>query len=232
MVVLIKKYFKNNIKIITPLKWGWIKNNYKITVTNCGFKGNCKTTVCNCGFKETSFKTAVSNCGSNRNYKTTVCNYDFKEISISFKTTITNGDFLYLKSMWCLRGQRRLLWQIFSNGYYSYHFFLQINYFDLKLGEGGGDTWQGLSEWWRIKKRWREVDERWWWMECDGRSMLTKYWIFNRFGLFLSPSPPLGHVSYCGPPKTISRQFTPRSYVRIGERHEGNSRLILIVIHL
>ena len=25
MVVLIKKYFKNNIKIITPLKWGRLK---------------------------------------------------------------------------------------------------------------------------------------------------------------------------------------------------------------
>ena len=37
MVVLIKKYFKNNIKIITPLKWGWIKNNYKTTFTNYGF---------------------------------------------------------------------------------------------------------------------------------------------------------------------------------------------------
>ena len=59
MVVLIKKYFKNDIKIITPLKWGWIKNNYKTTVTNRGFKGNCKITVCNCGFKDTSFKTIV-----------------------------------------------------------------------------------------------------------------------------------------------------------------------------
>ena len=73
MVVLIKKYFKNNIKIITPLKWGQIKNN-------------CKTTVCNCGFKETSFKTVVNNYGSKRNCKTTVCNCGFKEISVSFKT--------------------------------------------------------------------------------------------------------------------------------------------------
>ena len=30
MVVLIKKYFKNNIKIITPLKWERIKNNCKV----------------------------------------------------------------------------------------------------------------------------------------------------------------------------------------------------------
>ena len=79
-----------------------IKNNYKTTVTNCDFKGNCKTTVCNCSFKDTSFKTTVSNCGSKRNCKITVCNYGFKEISISFKTTVTNDGFLYLKSMWIL----------------------------------------------------------------------------------------------------------------------------------
>ena len=90
MVVLIKKkYFKNNIKIITPLKWGRIKNNCKTTISNYGFKGNCKTTVCNCGFKETSFKTAVSNCGSKINCKTIVCNYGFKEIFVSSKTTVT-----------------------------------------------------------------------------------------------------------------------------------------------
>ena len=75
MVVLIKKKFKNNIKIITPLKWGRIKNN-------------CKTTV--------------SNCGSDRNYKTTVCNCGFKDISVSFKTIVTNSSFLHLKSMWML----------------------------------------------------------------------------------------------------------------------------------
>ena len=89
MIVLIKKNFKNNIQSITPLKWGRNKNN-------------CKTTVSNCGFKETSFKTAVSNCGSKRNCKTIVCNCGFKEISVSFKTTVTNGGFLHLKSMWML----------------------------------------------------------------------------------------------------------------------------------
>ena len=71
MVILIKKYFKNNIKITTPLKQTWIKNNYKTTVTNYGFKGNCKTTVCNCGFKD---------------------------IFVTFKTTVTNGGFLHLKN--------------------------------------------------------------------------------------------------------------------------------------
>ena len=33
-----KKYFKNNIKITILLKRMWIKNNFEITVTNCGFK--------------------------------------------------------------------------------------------------------------------------------------------------------------------------------------------------
>ena len=59
MVVLIKKYFKNNIKITILLKHVWIKNNCKTTVTNCGFKGNYKTMVCNYGFKDISFKTIV-----------------------------------------------------------------------------------------------------------------------------------------------------------------------------
>ena len=65
MVVLIKKYFKNNIKITIPLKYVQIKNNCKTTVCNCGFKGNCKTTVCNCGFKDisTTFKITVTNSG-------------------------------------------------------------------------------------------------------------------------------------------------------------------------
>ena len=52
-----KEYFKNNIKITILLKWVWIKNNFEITVTNCGFKDIFKT----------------------------------------FKTIVTNGDFLYLK---------------------------------------------------------------------------------------------------------------------------------------
>ena len=79
-----------------------IKNNCKITVSNYGFKGNCKTTVCNYGFKDTSFKTTISNYGSKRNCKTTVCNCGFKDISVSFKTIVTNGGFLHLKSMWML----------------------------------------------------------------------------------------------------------------------------------
>ena len=43
------------------------------------------------------------------NFETTVTNYGFKDIFKTFKTTITNGDFLYLKiknkknkSMWML----------------------------------------------------------------------------------------------------------------------------------
>ena len=36
MIIMIKKYFKNNIKIIIPLKHGWTKNNFETTVTNCG----------------------------------------------------------------------------------------------------------------------------------------------------------------------------------------------------
>ena len=58
----------------------WIKNNCKIIIINYDFKGNCKTTVCNCGFKD---------------------------ISITFKTTVTNCDFLHLKNKipcGCLRG--------------------------------------------------------------------------------------------------------------------------------
>ena len=39
------------IKNILPLKWRWIKNNFKTTVTNCGFKENCKIIICNCIFK-------------------------------------------------------------------------------------------------------------------------------------------------------------------------------------
>ena len=60
-----KKYFKNNIKIIIPLKHGWTKNNFKTTVTNYDSKENCKTTVINCGFKDIyeTFKTTVTNDG-------------------------------------------------------------------------------------------------------------------------------------------------------------------------
>ena len=72
----------------------------KSIVTNCDFKGNCKITVYNCGFKDTSFKTTVSICGSKRDCKTIIYNCGFKKISVSFKTTVTNGDFLHLKSMW------------------------------------------------------------------------------------------------------------------------------------
>ena len=65
MVIMIKKYFKNNIKIIIALKRRWIKNNFETTITNCGFKKNCKTTVANCGFKDIfeTFKTTVTNDG-------------------------------------------------------------------------------------------------------------------------------------------------------------------------
>ena len=68
MVIMIKKYFKNNIKIIILLKRVWIKNNFETTVTNCGFKENSKATVCDCGFND---------------------------ISETFKTIVTNGGFLY-----------------------------------------------------------------------------------------------------------------------------------------
>ena len=74
---MIKKYFKNNAKIIIPLKHGWIKNNFETIVTNCAFKENCKTTVTDCGFKD---------------------------ISGTFKTTVTNDGFTHLKKkiMWML----------------------------------------------------------------------------------------------------------------------------------
>ena len=87
-----KKYFKNNIKIIIPLKHGWTKNNFKTTVTNCGFKENCKTTV-------------------------------------------TNGGFIHLQKIYvdAYVDAKRLIWQIFWDGYYSYHFFLPMDYFGLKL---------------------------------------------------------------------------------------------------
>ena len=48
-----KEYFKNNIKITILLKRTWIKNNFEITITNCGFKDvfkNFKTTVTNGDF--------------------------------------------------------------------------------------------------------------------------------------------------------------------------------------
>ena len=56
MIILIKKYFKNNIKITTSFKQVWNKNNCKTTITKCGFMENCKTTVCNCGFKDIFLK--------------------------------------------------------------------------------------------------------------------------------------------------------------------------------
>ena len=68
MVIMIKKYFKNNIKIAIPLKRKWIKNNFETIVTNCGFKKNCKTI----------------------DY-----DYDFKDISTIFKITFTNSNFLH-----------------------------------------------------------------------------------------------------------------------------------------
>ena len=63
MVIMIKKYFKNNIKIIILLKHEWTKNNFETTIINCGSKENCKTTVNDCGFKDIykNFKTTVTN---------------------------------------------------------------------------------------------------------------------------------------------------------------------------
>ena len=65
MVIMIKKYFKNNIKIIILLKHEWTKNNFETIVTNCGFKKNCKITVINCDFKDIyeTFKITIINYG-------------------------------------------------------------------------------------------------------------------------------------------------------------------------
>ena len=52
MVIMIKKYFKNNIKIIILLKHEWTKNNFETTVNNYGFKKNCKIIIINCGIKD------------------------------------------------------------------------------------------------------------------------------------------------------------------------------------
>ena len=67
---MIKKYFKNKIKIIIPLKHRWIKNNFEITVINRSSKKNCKIIICNC---------------------------DFNDIFETFKTIVINSGFLYLK---------------------------------------------------------------------------------------------------------------------------------------
>ena len=99
MIIMIKKYFKNNIKIIIPLKHGWTKNNFETAVTNCGFKENCKTTVTDCGFKD---------------------------IYETFKTTVINGGFIHLEKKIYVdtyMDAKRLVWQIFWDWYYSYHFF-------------------------------------------------------------------------------------------------------------
>ena len=74
MVIMIKKYFKNNIKIIILLKHVWTINNFKTAVTNSGSKENCNTTVIDCGFKD---------------------------IYETFKTTVTNGGFTHLKKNPC-----------------------------------------------------------------------------------------------------------------------------------
>ena len=83
MVIMIKKYFKNNAKIIIPLKHGWIKNNFETIVTNCAFKENCKTTVTDCGFKD---------------------------IYETFKITVTDYGFTHLKKnpYRCLRGCKKI----------------------------------------------------------------------------------------------------------------------------
>ena len=57
MVIMINNILKIILKSQILLKWTWIKNNFEITITNCGFKDIFKT----------------------------------------FKTTVTNGDFLYFK---------------------------------------------------------------------------------------------------------------------------------------
>ena len=70
MVIMVKKYFKNNIKIIILLKHGWTKNNFETTITDCDFKENYKITITNC---------------------------DFKNIYETFKITVINDGFTYLK---------------------------------------------------------------------------------------------------------------------------------------
>ena len=70
MIIMIKKYFINNIKITILLKRAYIKNNFETTDINNGFKENCKITIINC---------------------------DFKDISKTFKTTVINSGFLHLK---------------------------------------------------------------------------------------------------------------------------------------
>ena len=81
MVIMIKKYFKNNIKIIILLKYGWTKNNFETIVINCGFKKNCKITVTNCGFKNI-YET----------FKITVIIYSF-----TYLKKFINYSFTYLK---------------------------------------------------------------------------------------------------------------------------------------
>ena len=105
---MIKKYFKNNSKIIILLKYEWIKNNFETTVTNCGYKENCKTTVTDCGFKD---------------------------IYETFKTTVTNGSFTHLKknSYKYLRGYKKisltniLRWVLFLPFFFYQWIILNLN---------------------------------------------------------------------------------------------------------
>ena len=98
MIIMIKKYFKNNIKIIILLKHRWTKNNFETTVSNCGSKENWKTTVTDCGFKD---------------------------IYETFKITVTDDGFTLKKKIHidAYVNAKRLVWQILWNGYYYYHFF-------------------------------------------------------------------------------------------------------------
>ena len=84
MIIMIKKYFKNNIKIIILLKYGWTKNNFEITITNHGSKENCKIIITYC---------------------------DFKDIYETFKIIIITGGFIYFKkknSYRCLYGCKKI----------------------------------------------------------------------------------------------------------------------------
>ena len=59
------------IKNILILKWGWIKNNFETTFTNCGSKEKCKTTVIDFFY---TFKTIVTN-GGFLHLKKNLCGY-------------------------------------------------------------------------------------------------------------------------------------------------------------
>ena len=69
MVIMINNILKIILKSQILLKRTWIKNNFEITITNCGFKDiskTFKTTVTNGGFLYLKKKNI---CGCLREYK-------------------------------------------------------------------------------------------------------------------------------------------------------------------